>query len=330
MARALRPIGRIYGAMALRRLARATPYKAQLPVVCVGNFTAGGTGKTPLSLALAGRLRALGQQPAFLTRGYGGSMREPTRVDLSAHTNRQVGDEALLLARFAQTIVARDRAAGAKVITAIVPRASVIVMDDGLQNPALAKSLSIAVVDSRRGVGNGEVIPAGPLRAPLDAQLEFVNAIVVNHAPGEAIEPDRGVMGWLRERFQGPVIAATTEAAGDLDWLRGARVIAYAGIANPARFYAMLRAHGAEILREHTLKDHHTYTDSDAAGLIAMAQGQEAQLVTTEKDLIRLLHARGPLAELRNMTRAVAIETRFAARELHRIDALLQAACLPA
>lgn len=330
MARALRPLGRAYGALTLRRLAGAIPYRAGLPVVCVGNFTAGGTGKTPLSLALAARLRALGHQPAFLTRGYGGKLREPTRVDLSTHDSRQAGDEALLLARFAPTVVARDRAAGARVIEASPPRASIIIMDDGLQNPALAKSLSIAVVDSRRGVGNGEVIPAGPLRAPLDAQLELVNAIVVNHAPGEAIEPDRGIMGWLRERFQGPVIAAATEPAGDLDWLRGARVIAHAGIANPARFHTMLRAHGAEIVREQTLKDHHVYTDDDAAGLLDMAHAHDARLVTTEKDFIRLLHARGALAELRNATRAIAIETRFAERDAHRIDALLQAACMPA
>ena len=177
--RALRPISGLFGWAAQRRLLNAKPYQSRLPVICVGNFTAGGTGKTPLSLMIATLLKERGAKPAFLTRGYSGRKTGPVWVNPSADLASDVGDEPLLLAACAPTMVARDRAKGAQEIEAS-PMASHIIMDDGLQNPSLAKALSIAVVDAVRGLGNGEVIPAGPLRAPIDFQFGLVDAVVVN------------------------------------------------------------------------------------------------------------------------------------------------------
>ena len=178
--RLLDPVARIWAWSAVRRLRTGKPHRVGLPVVCVGNFTAGGTGKTPLALYLARALADRGERPAFLTRGYGGRLRGPHVVDTALDTAADVGDEPLLLARQALTVVARDRAKGAALIAGLSGLAppTAIVMDDGLQNPGLAKDLSIAVVDARRGLGNGRVIPAGPLRAPLAAQLRIVDAIV--------------------------------------------------------------------------------------------------------------------------------------------------------
>jgi tetraacyldisaccharide 4'-kinase len=168
--RALVPLGRLYGWIAERRYSRHRPYRSRLPVICVGNFTAGGTGKTPLAIAIARLLIARGERPVFLTRGYGGRTAGPAWVAASPGAARLYGDEPLLLCAVAPTLVARDRRAGVIAIEADRRQPTVIVMDDGLQNGAVAKDLSLALVDGKRGVGNGEVIPAGPLRAPLDFQ----------------------------------------------------------------------------------------------------------------------------------------------------------------
>jgi tetraacyldisaccharide 4'-kinase len=176
IALALAPLGRLYGDRAEARFARAEPYCSRLPVICIGNFTAGGGGKTPMAIAVAALLKELGQKPAFLTRGYGGTIEGPAFVE-KGQSAEQVGDEPLLLAEIAPTMVAADRAAGAKAIEA--SEASVIVMDDGFQNPSLVKDLSLVVVDSESGIGNGLIMPAGPLRAPLDAQIARADALVV-------------------------------------------------------------------------------------------------------------------------------------------------------
>src|SRR4051812_5054707 len=174
MAALLAPIASLYGAVAARRLSEAGA-RAGTPVICVGNLTVGGAGKTPAAMAIARLLIEAGEQPYFLTRGYGGRLAGPVVVE-TGHSAVQVGDEPLLLARVAPTIVAANRVAGAKL--AREKGASVVVMDDGFQNPSLVKDLSILMIDGGRGIGNGRVLPAGPLRVPLEPQLDRADAIL--------------------------------------------------------------------------------------------------------------------------------------------------------
>jgi tetraacyldisaccharide 4'-kinase len=207
--RLLAPLGQLYGWIAERRYYRNQPYRSRLPIICVGNFTAGGTGKTPLSMAIARLLIARGERPVFLTRGYGGTTSGPSWVDDTPGAAKRFGDEPLLLAAVAPTMVARDRRAGIIAIEGDRRPLSVVIMDDGLQNGSVTKDLSIALVDGKRGIGNGEVIPAGPLRAPLDFQIGLVDAIVVRDPPDLADE--RGVHAVLRRgrhRQSAPVLPA--------------------------------------------------------------------------------------------------------------------------
>lgn len=330
MARALSPVARLYAWRAAARLTRSVPYRSRLPVICVGNFTAGGTGKTPLSIGLAHRLIASGERPVFLTRGYGGRRAGPHWVDLERDSAAEVGDEPLLLARQAPTLVARDRRAGAVAIENGPHDATVIVMDDGLQNPAIAKDLSIAIVDGLRGVGNGEVIPAGPLRLPLDVQLHLTDVILVNLPPlagdGTAAETRATALRErLRRDFPGPVIAARTEPVGDLAWLKEKPLLAFAGIANPDRFFATLEACGATVAARVVYKDHHAFTDADAERLLASAAALDATIVTTEKDLVRLAHRGAARTRLMQAARSLAIGLAFAPGEAERLGELLGA-----
>ena len=318
--RCLAPLGALYGWEARRRYARVTPYRARLPVVCVGNLTAGGTGKTPLALYLCAHLQAGGLRPAVLTRGYGGRHAGPHWV-AEGDDAEAVGDEALLLARAAPTMVARDRAAGAQAIEAgVAMAADVIVMDDGLQNPQLAKDLALAVVDGRRGLGNGRVMPAGPLRASLEFQLGLVDAIVVN-APA----PDAGgaVVEWLVQRFDGPVLCCATAVAGDTAWLQGQRAVAWAGIGAPERFFTMLRGLGVELAETVAFGDHQRLAEADARRLLALAERHRAILVSTAKDMARLKRAAGALAALAAATRVLPIELRFAEADAERLAGLV-------
>src|SRR5262245_45189235 len=317
----LGPLAALYGWAAQARYARVTPYRSRLPVLCVGNLTAGGTGKTPLALHLCRHLSAAGLRPAALTRGYGGRLSGPHWVG-AGDTAADVGDEALLLARTAPTLVARHRGAGARAVEA-AGSADAIVMDDGLQNPQLAKDLSLAVVDGSRGLGNGRVIPAGPLRAPLAFQLELIDVIVVNEAVAGT---DGRVADTLRHRFDGPVLRATTVAAGDAAWLKGARVVAWAGIGAPQRFFAMLRALGAEVVAAVPFRDHQPLAEADARRLLDLAGTHRALLVSTEKDLARLGAGTGRLAELAAATRPLPIALRFAPPDADRLAALVASA----
>ncbi len=321
----LSPLAALYGWAVRMRHARATPYRSRLPVVCVGNLTAGGTGKTPLTLHLCARLQAGGLRPAILTRGYGGTAGGPRWV-AEGDGAEAVGDEALLLARAAPTMVARDRAAGARAIEGAIQAggtgaADIIVMDDGLQNPQLAKSLALAVVDGTRGLGTGRVIPAGPLRAPLAFQLALVDAIVIN-----AVAEDAGaaVAERLRQRFDGPILRCATRVAGDAGWLRGRRVVAWAGIGAPQRFFALLRSLGAEVLETVAFGDHQRLTEADARRLLAAAGRQRATLVSTAKDMARLKGTTGALAELSAATQLLPIRLQFTEPDAERLAGLLQ------
>jgi tetraacyldisaccharide 4'-kinase len=329
-AAALMPLAALYGWAARSRFARARPHRSRLPVVCVGNLTAGGTGKTPLTLYLCERLKAQGLKPAVLTRGYGGAEAGPHWV-ADGDSADVVGDEALLLARAAPTMVARDRAAGAKAIERAVEtgaaEADVIVMDDGLQNPQLAKDLTLAVVDGRRGLGNGRVMPAGPLRAPLGFQLGLVDALIVNAPAGSAdSKPGDAVADGLRRDFAGPILRCATAVAGDAAWLKGRRVVAWAGIGAPQRFFSLLRTLGAEVVETVGFGDHERLAEADARRLLALAAQHGATLVSTTKDLARLTGAAGALADLAAATRVLPIALHFAAPDAERLAGLVGAA----
>lgn len=316
---ALQPASRLVGWAAMRRFQRATPYCSRLPVICVGNFTAGGTGKTPLCLFVARLLKDRGHAPVFLSRGYSGRQKGPVWVNPRVDTAEEIGDEPLLLARCAPTLVSRDRAAGARAIEA-EKIASHIIMDDGLQNPSLVKSLSFAVVDGFRGLGNGEVIPAGPLRAPLEFQFELTDAIVVVGGSGERS------LSQLRSAFPGPVLSASVVPEAVNETFTGATVVAYAGIGNPERFLTSLKEVGASVVATRWFKDHHAYTEAEAGELIDLAAASGAQLVSTEKDLARLPRADGSLGELARSTKPLRISLSIEPRDLARLEALIDQA----
>lgn len=304
----LSPIATIVGAVAAARLAKPPSHRSRLPVICVGNFTVGGSGKTPLALLIARLVAEAEREPWFLTRGYGGKVAGPLHVDAEVHGSDDVGDEPLLLARRAPTVVSSDRASGAQAIEAAASPRAVIIMDDGLQNPSLAKDLAIAVISRERGLGNGRVIPAGPLRAPLAKQIGLADLIVLTGQDGSE---NPGIAQRLRGMTGSPIITATTRAAQSAGVFRGRRVIAFAGIANPQRFFSMLESLGSVIVERHMFGDHHAFHDSEARALIDAARRASADLITTEKDLARLSGRSGACAELRDRSTALAIETAF-------------------
>ena len=272
-ARLLSPLGALHGASVAFKARHATPLDPGIPVICVGNLTAGGSGKTPIAIAIAGMLRARGHRPYFLTRGYGGSERGPALAS-RGHSAQAMGDEALLLARTAPTIVARDRAAGARL--AIEKGATVLVMDDGHQNFALRKSLSLVVVDAETGFGNGFQIPAGPLREPVLQGLARADAVIL---VGDGSPDLRG--------FHGPVLRA--HLASESAAFTGKTVFAFAGIGRPEKFLASLQEGGAIVTGSCFFADHHPYSEDEILQLKAIAG--ETMLVTTEKDFVRLTTA---------------------------------------
>jgi tetraacyldisaccharide 4'-kinase len=277
----LRPLGALYGAIAAKRLQREG-LDAGIPVLCVGNYHVGGAGKTPTVLALAGLLRDLGETPVVLSRGYGGKLRGPVRVDPLRHAAGDVGDEPLMMAAALPVVVSRERADGVPLARA--QGASVVLMDDGFQNPSVAKDVSLIVIDSDRGLGNGRVLPAGPLRAPLRPQLARTDALVVvgQGAAAEVVAADITARGKpvLRARLK-PDDASVAS-------LRGKRVLAFAGIGDPARFFATLRASRIELVRQRAFADHYSFSQGEIEALIAEAKRDGLTLVTTEKDFARL------------------------------------------
>ena len=277
----LSPLAGLYGAAAWLRLQKAGR-SAGIPVICLGNLTLGGAGKTPAALMVARLLLAAHRRPFFLTRGYGGRLRGPVMVNPKIHRARDVGDEPLLLARLAPTIVARDRLAGAE--AARFGGASVIVMDDGFQNPSLRKDLSILLIDCRRGIGNGLIFPAGPMRAPLEAQLARAQALVaVGTGDGAALVEQ------MARRHRLPLFHGRIEPDREsLAALAGHKVLAFAGIADPQKFFATLDEAGIVIAARAEFADHHQYTAAEARDLLARADAANLLLLTTEKDHVRL------------------------------------------
>lgn len=282
----LRPLGALYGLIAARRMQRKG-LDAGIPVLCVGNYHLGGAGKTPAVLALARLLRDLEETPVVLSRGYGGRLRGPVMVDPARHVASDVGDEPLMMARSVPVAVARDRSDG----TALAKSqgATVILMDDGFQNPAIAKDAALIVIDGERGIGNARVFPAGPLRAPLSPQIERTDALIVvgDGSGSRMIAAEVAVRGK-------PVLRARLKPdAVSLKQLAGKRVLAFAGIGDPARFFNTLRSSGVDVASECAFPDHHAFAQSETEALLAESKRDALTLVTTEKDLARLQGAEG-------------------------------------
>lgn len=277
----LKPLGALYGAIAARRMER-TGLNAGIPVVCVGNFGVGGAGKTPTVLALARLMRELGETPVVLSRGYGGERRGPMKVDPARHAASEVGDEPLMLAAHVPVVVSRKRAEG--VPLARSQGATVILMDDGFQSPAIVKDSCLIVIDARRGLGNGQVFPAGPLRAPLRPQLAHTDALIVI-GDGRAADPVAAGISAVGK----PVLRAHLQPdPAQVAALRGRRVLAFAGIGDPSRFFDTLRASGIEVAAQRGFADHHPYSPDEIESLVSDARAGGLTLVTTEKDHARL------------------------------------------
>lgn len=276
----LTPLGALYAWGTQRRIATAKPEKVDIPVICVGNLTLGGTGKTPVTRALLAILEEAGHNPAALSRGWKGKLDGPVRVDPRQHTAGDVGDEPLLLARDHTAWISKNRPQGARAVASA--GADIVVLDDGHQNPALHKDLSLVVVDGEAGWGVEKVFPAGPLREPVESGLERADAVIVMMADATR-EPEYRRLKLADLEI--PVLRAWLEPAGPPP---AGPLLAFAGIGRPQKFYDALAAAGGEIAETSSFPDHHPFNARELARLADLAEAHRATLVTTEKDWVRL------------------------------------------
>lgn len=298
------PFSRLYNAVAARRLRTAPREKIAAPVLCVGNLTVGGSGKTPVAIALAGEARAMGLKPGILSRGHGGSVSGPPHiVDADQDNARHVGDEPLLLARAAPVAVSADRAAGARAL--LVQGCNFLIMDDGFQSARIHIDYALIVVDARRGVGNGHVIPSGPLRAGLIEQMRHVDGVLKIGEGDGANKVLRQAARAGRAFFEARLRPLPCEGVA------GQRCLAFAGIGDPAKFFATVAAVGGEVVMAKDFGDHHYYSEFDAQDLLSSADAQGLELVTTAKDAARLDHGGEALAVLRRRAKVIEVEAVF-------------------
>lgn len=283
---ALYPASRIYSFVATRRMINARRDKLDIPVLCVGNFTVGGTGKTPVAIALAKQAKKMHLTPGFLSRGYGGSIGEPHVVDRKHDSARQVGDEPLLLSDHAITATTPNRIAGAKLL--MQRGCDFLIMDDGFQSAQIHMDYALVVVDGRYGVGNGHVLPGGPLRANLIDQVRFATGIVRmgEDRAGEAVVR-------LAARAGRPIFEAVTRTRG-ADKFANRRFLAFAGIGHPDKFFDSVTNAGGEVVMTRSFSDHHFYSNDELKELVDMARGAELELITTAKDFARLRNGTAP------------------------------------
>lgn len=276
------PVGAVIGAIAARRLCAPARLRLKIPVVCIGNPTVGGAGKTPVAIAVARLLAQHGKRPVFLTRGYRGRLSGPLEVK-DGHTSADVGDEPLLLARHFPTVVAQDRAAGGALASTL---GNVVVMDDGFQNPGLAKDFSVLVIDAAVGLGNGRVTPAGPMRAPFEAQVPHADAVLLTHVAGDHAPP------CVLPSTTVPCHEVVLRPAAPRN-LAGVDILAFAGIGRPEKFFRSLEGLGADVRVRYAFADHAVYDEDRARQLIDEAIARGLTLATTAKDAVRL-EAGGP------------------------------------
>lgn len=279
----LAPVSKLWQWAGARRWRQGLYVKLGIPVICIGNVNLGGTGKTPTVIEAVTRLIAIGKAPHVVSKGYKGQITGPTQVEPTHHTANDVGDEPLLLAAFAPTWISKDRLAGARAAKAA--GADVIVLDDGLQNPALAKDLTIMVVDAQMGFGNGQVFPAGPLRETIEAAVAKTDLLLT-------IGPKGNVHDAFLDKWDAvkalPHVSGTIEPLQTgMDW-QGMEVLAFAGIGRPEKFYHTLKEMGVKVKATRSFDDHQTLSTSLLARLENEAWQLGAQLVTTEKDAVRL------------------------------------------
>jgi len=300
---ALAPVGFLYGRVARARMQRGARRAVDRPVLCVGNFTVGGSGKTPTVLALAQTALDLGLTPGILSRGYGGRLAGPVIVDADRHRASDVGDEPLLHAGVATTCVAKDRPAGAEHL--IAHGVDFIIMDDGFQSARLKYDLALLVIDARRALGNGAVLPAGPVRAPVADQIRHASALL-RMGTGTGADP----VVRLMERAGKPTHDGRLVPLARTD-LKAIACLAYTGIGDPGKFFLTLGSIGADVQERRTFRDHHDYDESDAQELLATAAAKDLRLVTTAKDHVRLARQTGALAQLAMHSDVVEIRLCF-------------------
>lgn len=318
----LAPLAALYGAISGRRMRQTPRHSTRVPVIAIGNFTAGGAGKTPTAIAVARIATSLGFSPVIVMRGYGGSRMGPALVDVAIDTAREVGDEAIMIALTGiPVVVARDRAAGADF--AVATGGDLVILDDGFQSPALAKDLSLVVVDGGYGIGNGCVLPAGPLRAPIDLQMTKADAVIVISTGGN------GLAAGISERARAagvPLLDARLQADPNALQLDEREIVAFAGIGRPEKLAEGLTARGARLRELIPFPDHYPYTEADARQLLDRVARGDLRLVTTAKDKARLMGARTPeLSKLAARIEVEAVELVFA--DTAAITALIDTRC---
>lgn len=302
-AAALYPASALYGLVASRRMESARREKIDVPVICVGNLTVGGAGKTPVAIALAEAAAREGYRPGFLSRGHGGNSRHPHLVDAAHDSARHVGDEPLLLAAHAPVAVTSNRVAGAKLL--IEAGCDFLIMDDGFQSARIHFDYALLVVDAHRGIGNGHVIPGGPMRAPLVDQLRHADAVL---KMGEGNAADAVIR--KASRAGKPVLEAKALPREPATF-EGRRFLAFAGIGNPEKFFETVDRAGGSVALTRSFKDHHPYADDDLADLSAAARSKGLELITTAKDAARLRHGSAAAQAFLEQLTVLEIETRF-------------------